>query len=143
MSSASVVEVALALVWRHDCLLITRRKEGTHLGGLWEIPGGKLEPGESPEACAAREVLEEVGVRCRPMLSRAVIEWEYPERQVRLHPVDCEYVGGPPRPLQVAEWAWVRPAQLTEYAFPPANAALIQEIIQAAQDTAPERLEQD
>lgn len=132
MSSASVLEVALALVWRNGCVLITRRPADSHLGGLWEFPGGKILRGETPEAAAAREALEEVGVRCRPILPRAPIEWSYPERSVRLHPIDCEYVGGPPRPIQVAEWAWVAPSELSQYAFPPANASLVAEITAAA-----------
>lgn len=126
--SVSVVEVAIALVWRQGCLLITRRPKDTHLGGLWEFPGGKCQLDETPEACAEREVLEEVAVACRATGRRAVIEFTYPERTVRLYPLDCEYVGGAPRPIQVSEWAWVRPIDLDQYEFPPANAGLIQEL---------------
>ncbi len=128
MSSTSVVEVALALVRRQGYLLITRRPAHTHLGGLWEFPGGKCRAGESPEECAERETLEEVGVRCRAVRRRATIEFTYPERTVRLYPIECEYVAGDPRPLEVAEWAWVAPAELTAYPFPPANAGLIQDL---------------
>ena len=128
LPSASVVEVAIALVWRQGCLLITRRPKETHLGGLWEFPGGKCQPGESPEACAEREVLEEVGVGCRATGRRAALQFTYPERTVRLYPIDCDYQGGGPRPIQVTEWAWVRPADLDAYEFPPANAGLIREL---------------
>jgi mutator protein MutT len=124
-----VVEVAVALVWRQGCLLITRRRREAHLGGYWEFPGGKTLPGESPEACAEREVLEETGVACAARRCLPVIEYVYPERTVRLRPVECEYVGGPPRPLQVAEWAWVCPADLGRYEFPPANAPLLAELL--------------
>jgi mutator protein MutT len=126
--SESVLEVAIALVRRNGCLLITRRRAGTHLGGLWELPGGKCLPGESPEACAERELLEEVGAACRAVGRRAMIEYAYPEHSVRLHPIDCLYLGGALRPLQVAEWAWVTPAQLSNYEFPPANRNLIEEL---------------
>lgn len=125
LPSASVVEVAIALIWRQGCLLITRRLKDAHLGGLWEFPGGKCQPGESPETCAEREVLEEVGVGCHATGRRTAIEFTYPERTVRLHPIDCDYQGGGPRPIQVSEWAWVRPADLDNYEFPPANAGLI------------------
>jgi mutator protein MutT len=127
--STSVLEVAIALVRRNGCLLITRRKAGTHLGGLWELPGGKCLPGESPEACAERELLEEVGASCRAVGRRPVIEYTYPEHSVRLYPIDCEYLGGALRPIEVAEWAWVVPAQLLNYEFPPANRELIQELV--------------
>lgn len=128
MSSSSVVEVAIALVWRAGCLLITRRRQESHLGGLWEFPGGKRLPGERLEECAEREVLEEVGVACQAERLRAPIEFAYPERTVRLHPVDCAYLGGGPRPIHVAEWAWVRPVDLSRYTFPPANAPLLSEL---------------
>lgn len=125
MSSGSAVEIALALVRRHGCYLITRRPEGVHLAGLWEFPGGKCARGESPEACAVREALEEVGVACEAVDRLAPLVYEYPERTVRLHPVLCDYRGGPPRPLQVADWAWVTPADLHRYPFPPANEPLL------------------
>jgi mutator protein MutT len=128
LSSDSTVDVAIALVWRAGCLLITRRRQDTHLGGLWEFPGGKCRPGETPEACAEREVLEEVGVACDARGVRAPIRFTYPERTVCLYPVDCDYRGGGPRPLQVAEWAWVVPAELERYEFPPANDGLIAEL---------------
>ncbi len=118
----------MALVRRAGCLLVTRRPAETHLAGLWEFPGGKRLPGESPEACAEREVLEETGVACRALSLRPVIRYDYPDRTVLLHPVECEYLGGPPRPLQVAEWAWVLPSDLPRYEFPPANEPLIRDL---------------
>jgi len=127
--STSVLEVAIALVRRNGCLLITRRRSGTHLGGLWELPGGKCLPGESPEACAERELLEEVGAACRAVSRREVIDYTYPEHSVRLYPIDCVYLGGALRPIHVAEWAWVVPADLTRYEFPPANAPLIEALM--------------
>lgn len=127
-SLPSVIEVAIALVRRSGCLLITRRPDGTHLEGLWEFPGGKCLPDETPEGCAEREVLEEVGVGCRAVSRRAVIEFAYPERTVRLFPIECEYLGGAPRPLQVSEWRWVLPQDLGEYEFPAANEGLVQEL---------------
>jgi mutator protein MutT len=123
-----ILDIAIALVWRSGCVLVTRRAADTHLGGLWEFPGGKCLPGESPEACSEREVLEEVGVGCRAFRVRPAIEYAYPERTVRLHPVDCRYAGGGPRPIQVSEWSWVRPQDLRNYAFPRANAGLLKEL---------------
>lgn len=128
MNSASTLEIALALIWREGCILITRRPAGTHLEGLWEFPGGKCLPGETPEACAEREALEEVGVACRPVERLEPIVYEYPDRTVRLYPLMCEYMGGPPRPLQVSEWAWVRPRDLDRYPFPPANDGLLRQL---------------
>ena len=89
-----LVEVAIALVWRGTELLVTRRPDAVHLGGLWEFPGGKIAPGETPEACAEREVLEEVGLLVTARARRKVIEHTYPERRVKLYPIDCDYVTG-------------------------------------------------
>ncbi len=122
------VEVAIALVWKDGRLLLSRRPDDAHLGGLWEFPGGKLEAGESPERAAEREVLEELGVICSARSRRAPIEHDYIDRSVVLHPVDCEYVSGEPRALQVTELAWALPSELGQYAFPEANAELVAEL---------------
>lgn len=123
-----MIEVAIALVFREGCLLIARRPADTHLPGYWEFPGGKLFPGETAEECAEREAWEELGVACRAERVRPPIEWEYPDRSVRLHPVECRYAGGPPRAIHATEWAWVRPEDLGGFTFPPANRALIEDL---------------
>ena len=120
-----LVEVAIALVWRGTELLITRRPDAVHLGGLWEFPGGKIAPGETPEACAEREVLEEVGLAVRARARRHVIEHAYPERRVRLYPIDCDYVTGALELREVSDARWILPSELAKYPFPEANAGLI------------------
>lgn len=123
-----MIEVAIALVFRDERLLVTRRLAGAHLGGLWEFPGGKLRTEESPDAAAVREVLEETGVVARARARRAPIEWRYPERTVRLHPVDCDWLAGDGEPRGVAALRWVTRAELAELEFPPANAVLVAEL---------------
>ena len=76
MSEKKLVEVAIALVFRQGQVLISRRPAQAHLGGFWEFPGGKLEAGESPERCAEREVLEEVGVVVHALRTREPIRYE-------------------------------------------------------------------
>jgi mutator protein MutT len=121
-----MVEVAIALVWdAKGRILITRRPANTHLGGLWEFPGGKVRPGESPAQCAVREVKEEVGFAVEPTGRRPVIEHVYPERHVRLHPIDCRLAGGEGFALEVQELRWVPVEELPAYEFPPANASLL------------------
>src|SRR5256885_17112283 len=61
-ASRQTIQVAAGLILHEGRYLITRRKAGTHLGGLWEFPGGKREPGESLEACLRRELREGIGV---------------------------------------------------------------------------------
>ena len=119
------VEVAIALVWRDGRVLVTRRPDNVHLAGLWEFPGGKLGPGETAEACAERELYEEVDVVARARSRRASIEWEYAERHVTLHPVNCEWVRGDGSAREVSELRWALPEELGELEFPAANASLL------------------
>ncbi len=125
------VQVAIALVWRDGHLLVTERPAGTHLEALWEFPGGKIRPDETPESCAEREVLEETGVHVRALGRRSMIEHDYDDRRVALIPVDCDWVSGDPEALEVESWAWVHPDALGGYAFPAANAGLVRELARA------------
>jgi 8-oxo-dGTP diphosphatase len=75
-----------------------------------------------------RELLEETGVVARSRARRAPIEWRYPERAVRLHPVDCDWIAGEGERRAVADVRWVSLSELTELDFPPANAALVAEL---------------
>ena len=121
--------IALALIRRDGRWLISRRRTDQHLGGLWEFPGGKCEPGETPEQCAVREAFEEVGVHCRALSTLDPIVHAYPERTVRLIPVACEYVSGEAVNHMVDEHRWVTSGELADFAFPEANAGLIAKLI--------------
>jgi mutator protein MutT len=120
--------IALALCVRGDSLLVTRRRGGVHLAGFWEFPGGKREGAETFEQCALRELAEEVGIVARALRCRTPIEWEYPERRVTLHPVDCEWVEGEGEAREVAEFRWARGPELLTLEFPPANLGLVREL---------------
>ena len=117
--------VTAAIIFRHGRLLITRRRLGDHQGGLWEFPGGKIEPGETPEQCLRRELREELGVDARVGDRFAEITHDYPDRRVHLQFFRCEIAGGEPTPLQCAALAWVTREELDRYEFPPADAALL------------------
>lgn len=121
------VEVAIAVVFdrAHQHVLVCKRKHDTVLPGYWEFPGGKCDPGEGAEACALREVREEVGIDVSAVRQLIVIEHQYPYGHVRLHPFVCEFVGGMVQLLAVAEARWVRPAEVLTYQFPEANAELV------------------
>jgi len=122
----SLVEVVAALV-RDDAgrYLITQRRSGSHLAGLWEFPGGKREPGESLEAALRRELAEElsglfvVGDRVE------TVRWEYPERTVVIHFYRCRLESGTIEPRESQTMAWVAPERLAELDFPPADRELI------------------
>jgi mutator protein MutT len=110
------------------CVLIARRPAGAVLSGLWELPGGKVESGESPRDCLVREFREELGVGVRVGEALEVIEHDYPHGRVRLHPFLCTPQNGEPRNLQVAEHRWVTPEELSRYDFPPANRELMEHL---------------
>jgi len=115
--------VAIALIRRHDRWLVQRRREGEHLAGIWEFPGGKVEPGESTEAALAREVAEEVGIAVTIVRPLPVIDHDYGDRRVTLHPFLCsttgEAEGNEGQQLQ-----WVTPEELARLPIPEANREL-------------------
>lgn len=121
------MDVALAII-RHpvtDAVLIARRAVDMHLGGLWEFPGGKCLPGESPAVCAVREALEETGLPVQIAEAWPPLTYTYPERTVTLHPFLCRTPTREARPLASDDVVWARPCDLHKYAFPPANDPLI------------------
>jgi 8-oxo-dGTP diphosphatase len=106
-------------------VLVTKRPSGAHLEGLWEFPGGKVEPGEAPESALVRELEEELGITVRVDGILDVIQHAYPEKTVRLLFYDCTRTAGEPRDLGVAGHRWVAPAELRDEDFPPADARLL------------------
>jgi 8-oxo-dGTP diphosphatase len=118
------VEVVAAVIERDGRILITRRGPGSHLEGLWEFPGGKPHPGESQADALRREIEEELGVSISVGEPIETVEWTYPDKRVRLVFFRCA-LEGEPRPLEGQEMAWVTPAELGRYQFPPADAQLL------------------
>ncbi|MHB1308483.1 MAG: 8-oxo-dGTP diphosphatase MutT [Limisphaerales bacterium] len=121
----NLIEVAAGLVFRHGRLLLTQRRTGDHLGGLWEFPGGKREPGEDFPACLRRELREElgIGVEVGPCLER--VRHEYPDKAVYLEFFRCRLIEGEPQALGCQAIAWVTPQELSRYEFPAADARLL------------------
>lgn len=123
------IDAAIAIVQREGRILICQRRHDAPLGGYWEFPGGKREPGESLEQCAARELFEEVAIRARMIRPLSVIEHDYPAARVRLHPFLCEHESGEAQLLACQDARWIVPEELRDYRFPPANETLIDEVI--------------
>lgn len=108
--------VAAAVIWREGQLLIARRPADGLLGGLWEFPGGKLQPGEDLPTCLRREIQEELGVHIDVGRPLGVYRHAYTHFKVTLHAFECELVLGEPQALHASELRWVKPAELP--AFP-------------------------
>ena len=122
---AEIVEVAAALIFRDGKLLITQRHANSHLGGLWEFPGGKREPGETYEECLAREVREELGVEITIGSCFAEITHEYPEKHVRIKFFRAQLRAGEPQPLDCAAVKWINTDELDAFEFPAADEQLL------------------
>jgi A/G-specific adenine glycosylase len=95
------------------------------LGGLWEFPGGKVEPGETIEACIAREIQEELGIEIAVGDHLITVDHAYSHFRVSLIVHHCRYLSGEPQPIECDEVRWVTLAELDQFPFPKANVQII------------------
>ncbi|SDA97126.1 MULTISPECIES: (deoxy)nucleoside triphosphate pyrophosphohydrolase [Mesorhizobium] len=118
---------ACALVDADGRVLLAQRPEGKQLAGLWEFPGGKVEPGETPEQCIIRELHEEIGIEtdipCLAPLTFA--SHSYDEFHLLMPLFICRRFRGIAQPREGQALKWVRPKQMRDYPMPPADAPLI------------------
>lgn len=110
-------QVAAAVIEREGNYLITQRPLNGLLGGLWEFPGGKQEPGETLTQCLERELLEELDVKVNVGQALNVYRHAYTHFRVTVHSFRCYWQPGSPEPerLQVHDFAWVKPGELDKY----------------------------
>ena len=120
------VHVAAAVIRGTDGkILIARRADAQHQGGLWEFPGGKVEAGESVEAALGRELQEELGIvvsAARPLIK---VQHDYPDKQVLLDVWEVSAFSGEPRGVEGQPLAWVSARDLPNYEFPAANQPIV------------------
>lgn len=123
----TLLVAAVALIDADGRVLIAERPPGKHMAGLWEFPGGKVQPGETPEAALVRELAEELGVdtaeRCLAPLTFASHRYEAFHLLMPLFA--CRNWRGTPTPFEGQRLAWVRPNQLRDYPMPPADEPLV------------------
>jgi 8-oxo-dGTP diphosphatase len=122
-----VLVVAVALVDPDGRVLLAQRPEGKAMAGLWEFPGGKVEPGESPEAALMRELDEELGIEtwssCLAPLSLASHAYDAFHLLMPLYV--CRKWAGDPKRREHAALRWVRPRDMGRYPMPPADLPLL------------------
>jgi 8-oxo-dGTP diphosphatase len=119
------IDVAAGLVFRNGKLLISQRYAQAHLGGLWEFPGGKREPGETFQECLVRELREELGIEVTVRECIESLRHAYPDKTVRLEFFRCEWKQNEPQALGCPAFKWVTANELQENEFPAADATLL------------------
>ena len=126
-----VLVSACALIDADNRVLLAKRPEGKSMAGLWEFPGGKIEAGETPEACLIRELYEELGITtwesCLAPLSFA--SHQYDDFHLLMPLFVCRKWEGFPVSKEKQTLKWVKPLQLREYSMPPADEPLIPALI--------------
>jgi len=121
-----VLQVAAGVIKnQHGQILIALRDASLHQGGLWEFPGGKLEPGESAEQALFRELKEELDITANAATPLITIRHSYPDRHVQLNVFLVENFSGLAKGCQGQPLKWVAPNELLIFSFPAANQPII------------------
>ena len=129
MEKQQPIRVVAAVMEKDGKVLIARRRKGDKLAGKWEFPGGKIEPGESPEAALRRELREELGIET--VIGGFVCEssYQYSHLSIRLLAYNATWISGDITPAVHDRVLWVTPAELSAYDFPEANLPVIKRIL--------------
>ena len=131
MTAKIVLVAACALVDADGRVLLAQRPQGKSMAGLWEFPGGKVEPGETPERSLIRELKEELAIdvkeACLAPLTFA--SHGYPDFHLLMPLFVCRRWDGSITALEGQQLAWVKPNQLRDYEMPPADVPLVSHLI--------------
>lgn len=126
-----VIDVTAAIIEKDGKFLIAKRKKGKHLENKWEFPGGKVEAGETPERCLARELQEEFGIIAQ--IADFVTEsiFDYGDRRIKLLGYRAKYVSGEFLLNDHDEIAWVSPREFNRFDFAEADIPLIKKVLES------------
>jgi len=124
------VIVVAGVLFERGRVLLTQRKKGAHLEGLWEFPGGKIDPDEDPRAALSRELVEELGIEVEVGAPIEITSWRYPERRVLLLFFEVTRTPTSPEPsiIDVADLMWATREDLDRLQFPAADVAVVERI---------------
>jgi 8-oxo-dGTP diphosphatase len=122
-----VLVSAVALVDADGRVLLAQRPAGKPMAGLWEFPGGKVKPGETPETALIRELAEELGidVAASCLAPFTFASYSYPDFHLLMPLYVCRKWSGMPMAREGQQLTWVRPARLADYPMPPADQPLV------------------
>lgn len=126
MSNTERLLVVAGVVVRDGRIMLCQRKPGVHNGLKWEFPGGKLEPGESPEEALRRELREELSIDVRVGHAIDNVYFRYPDRDVLLMFYRCEIITGEPRIVDCNAIAWARAEDIPGYDFAGADRVFVE-----------------
>jgi 8-oxo-dGTP diphosphatase len=131
VSAKIVLVAACALVDADGRVLIAQRPQGKAMAGLWEFPGGKIEPGERPEQSLIRELKEELGIVVRDacLAPLTFASHAYPDFHLLMPLYVCRRWEGTVIPQEGQKLAWVRPNRLQDYEMPPADVPLVSHLM--------------
>lgn len=118
------IEVVAAVIVRHGAYFATQRGYG-EFKGFWEFPGGKVEPGESPEQALRREIREELSAEIRVGELLTTVEWDYPDFHLTLHAFRCTLTAGDPVLREHSAAEWLVPERLDSVGWLPADLQIV------------------
>ncbi|MEJ5347274.1 MAG: (deoxy)nucleoside triphosphate pyrophosphohydrolase [Desulfosoma sp.] len=121
--------VTAAILQRDGCVLLAQRPASDTLAFLWEFPGGTLEPGETPEECLCREILEELGIEVEVLSFFAENRHRYDHGEIRLMAYKVRWVLGEIKPSVHAQVRWVPLKDLHHYAMAPADRPFVRRLL--------------
>lgn len=126
-----MLHVTCAIIEHDNKILICQRSERMKLPLKWEFPGGKIERGESKEACLKREIREELGLQIEIKSALTTVEHHYPEFSLCLYPFVCKWTGGSLAIAEHAQAIWVTKEELTNYDWADADLPIVEEYLKS------------
>jgi len=128
-----MIDVTAAIIQREGQILAARRKEGSHMAGYWEFPGGKIESGETPEECLQRELREELNIESKigPFFAESC--YDYGTKQIRLLSYFVDYIDGIFTLNDHDEIRWLHVNQLHSLQWAPADIPLVEKLVRCHQ----------